>query len=113
MGWDAYTDTKNKRALAAFNKAADKVCRIAGSVDGLLAKGGLDCSTCATELEDATGHSVYCEYPWSIEMVKVLNKKARWPRKADIEPGREWAVYSAKEFLRVCATYNLSIRFSW
>jgi hypothetical protein len=127
MGWDAYSkqDGVNPRGFdenrnwiildpdlrAAFAAATEEVLEKAGGVDGMLERGGLDCSDCGQMLERATGQSVYTYTDWSVAKVRRLNKKANW----DFEPesGEEWAYWSARKFLEVCAEHGLSVNFSW
>ena len=110
MGWDAYAN--NQRNKKAFKEASERVRKKVGTVDGFLQSGGLDCSTCATELERATGENVYSEFGWSHEMVKVLARDAFWDYD-DTESDRLWALESAREFLETCASINTGINFTW
>lgn len=108
MGWDAFAETSRR---AAFKAAAVRVRKQAGSVDGLLGEGGLDCSSCAYALEAATNASAWDEHGWNAEKVKQLAASATWPQ--EIDPEDKWAVLSAKAFLEVCAKLNCGISFSY
>jgi ribonucleotide reductase beta subunit family protein with ferritin-like domain len=127
MGWDAYADLPDprnpledgdlaerekelERCLVEFRKAAERVVAEAGSVDGNLSTGGLDVSTCAYMLEQATNQSAYDE-GWSPEKVQLLAKEADWSFAFDTD--RKWAYFSALEFLNTCARLGKGIRFSW
>lgn len=120
MGWDAYSSVnylydqrriENAEHDAAFKSAAKEVTQLAGTVDGYLETGGLDCSACCKMLQEATGDDCYDEEGWSSERVKQLNERADWR----IPYGKDdaWAYWSARKFLELCAQFNLSIRFSW
>ena len=104
----------NETLRKAFKDAAKRARRRAGSVDGGLDHGILNCSNCAAAIEDATGEFVFTENPWSPEYVKSVYESARW----DFDERRKemlgkWAIESAREFLRVCAENDLGIRFSF
>jgi hypothetical protein len=121
MGWDAYAEHGTHRgkgkwpakSRAAFKRASDRVKKKAGSVDGYLADGGLDVSTCATELEKATGCSPWDPDGWEAKKVKRLAESARWPDLKEVDKETLWAVLSAREFLETCAKLGLRIDFSW
>jgi len=128
MGWDAFA-TKDGKMLKcdyskeaewagmivnpilrdAFGKANDKGMKIAGSVDGLLRDGGLDCSDCAYALRDATGMDCWSEDNLTPEVVKYYWEEAGWPPRDEWN----WAVASAYYFLKTCAKNGLGIYFSW
>lgn len=126
MGWDAYAIRPNGQRIKvlwgrtyrnpklantkyrkAFEGAADRVKRGAGSYDWLLPIGGLDVSTCGEELSRATGRSVYDENPWSVDFVRHLAEIANWPEESNSY------VLSAREFLEACAECGLGVEFSW
>ena len=119
MGWDAHSSAEKnwqKRKLAdskinrMFKNAEAYVKKKASSVDWYLHLAGLDCSSCAKMLEQATGESCW-EDGWSEEKVKELAAKANW--NFEFEKEKDWAYWSAKKFLETCAKANLSITFSW
>ena len=117
MGWDAYARPKrgNKlpaKVLSDFGAAADKVKAVAGSVDGLLREGGLDVSTCAHYLEEATTMSAWDENGWDVATVRHLASVADWEA-VPVRPGDEWAAASARAFLDCCARHGLRIAFSY
>ncbi|SRR5260370_20370807 len=126
MGWDAYAfSTERPDALfeydyerhrlyipdqvyaRAFRNAEIEVLMAAPSVDGLLVKGGLDCSDCAEVLEQLTGLDAWGD-PLSIEAVQSLTIKEYEPEIKDA-----WAYYSALWFLKTCQDQKLGIKFSW
>src|SRR5688572_1152166 len=107
MGWDAYAtpfkgvwahqlgpNVRNDdprvgdREYDAAVEAALKDRSVNNVVDGLLAYGGLDCSSCAYALQLATGESVWDE-PWSPEKVTELAAKADWHQPWPLS--QEWA----------------------
>ena len=117
MGWDAYSsvdklkgDTKAK-AKKAFIEAHKRVLKKCGEVDFYLHDGALDVSWSGHMLSQATNEPVYVDKPWDIEKVHKLRNKANW--NFEYEKEQEWAYWSAREFLNVCAKYNLSITFSY
>ena len=128
MGWDADAEPieleeiknksgkwkglriKNAKAHRVFEKAADDVIKEAGSVDGYLHIGGLDCSTCGEMLERMTGHSVYDEKGWPAGLVQELCENAKGLK---VKKSELWAYLSAKRFLECCARLSLGVRFSW
>lgn len=112
MGWDAFSDAYNyDNPPEAFVKAAERVRREAGSVDGLLSKGGLDISTCGEMLEQATNASVYDEDGWSAEKVQRLAKDADWTFPVDTKDKSYYL--AALEFLNTCSREGVGVRFSW
>ena len=119
MGWDAFSSVKtlddckpkHPEPRRLFRNAHLYVKRKAGSVDGYLEYGSLDCSDCRRMLEEATGESCYDENGWSKEKVRDLQKSANW--NFEYDPEDAWAYWSARKFLEVCAKLNLSIEFSW
>lgn len=118
MGWDAYAVDGDVyvESTSEFIKAAEEVKRTAGSVDHLLAHGGLDCLVCGEVLEAVTGGSVWVE-SWTPAQVRSLSDKADWSRVDKmLDKGKEeraWALESAKEFLRICAAFGYGVKFSW
>ena len=129
MGWDGWATRDGKRLpidwhprselkpeildaelAKAFKAARNWVKRTAGSVDGWLFLGGLDCSLCAEMLEKATGIDAWGE-SLTPDEVKRIYEEADWSFVYPIEDG--WAYHSAKQFLEVCATYALGIGFSY
>lgn len=129
MGWDAWASVNvhtrewiatydgARRELVvhhasadAFVAAAEKVRTLTGNVDGFLHAGGLDVSLCGKFLSVATGRDVYGD-SWPQDLVKQLSAAAMWP--TDVGTMDRWALESAREFLRVCAEYNLGVVFSW
>jgi|GEM_PF-2228700 len=129
MGWDAYSSAphsksvrgglKYKKHREAFNQAVYNVRKNAGSVDGMLQFGGLDCSLCREMMRKAAGLSKK-ELNWGLawhhdgmkpEFVKVMHMFLNWNFKYKKEDA--WAYWSAKEFVRVCADNGLSIKFTY
>lgn len=110
MGWDGYANNIHGHK-AKFKEASEIVAVKCGSVDGLLADGGLDCSACASALEMATGQNAWDEDGWSAKKVKRLAESAIWPEEVDADMC--WAVESAKAFLSLCAQIGTGIRFSF
>jgi hypothetical protein len=122
MGWDAESSLivvygvrsrhiKNRRINKLFKGAFKNIQQIAGTADGSLDIGSLDCSTTRKMLEQATDQSAYTYEGWNVEFVKELNAKANWNFKY---PKKDlWAYLSAKAFLEICAQENLSIKFTW
>lgn len=121
MGWDAYAEHGEYRGKGkwprksrdAFKRAAARVQKKAGSVDWLLDKGGLDVSTCAYVLQEATGASAWDQDGWEAKKVQRLAKSAKWPAIREVAQDHRWAVLSAREFLETCAKLNLRVDFSW
>lgn len=126
MGWDAFSSydrrSKSKQNLAAkkaFEKADKKVMKLTGTVDAYLQHGGLDCSSCREMLEKAAELSIknlnwcwaYGEKGMPPEAVKLMHLFCVWDFK--FPKHDDWAYWSAKEFLRICAENNLSIRFDY
>ena len=122
MGWDAYSSVKkdytgktpkivNPVHAKAFKNAFAYVKRKAGSVDGYLDGGALDCSACAFMLEKATGRTAWFIKGWDKKQVKKIAKKANWDFK--YHKDKAWAYWSAKKFLETCAKQDLAIQFSW
>lgn len=131
MGWDAYATKNGKHIKTKINWSKDSfeyfienptireqfelarrlVLDKTTSVDGLLEKGGLDCSACARVIESATNESAYSEDGWSEEKTKRLFVKARWEFIA--EEDRDWAYWSAYFFLRTCVENGYGVSFSW
>ncbi len=127
MGWDAYatypngryllqnweTDhrLKSRRLRMAFEQASADVAAMAGDVDWMLATGGLDVSTCADLLHNATGFSAWDEKGWSPRKVRKATNSANW----DFEVPEDDLVsyWSARKFLEVCAELGLGIKFSY
>jgi hypothetical protein len=110
MGWDGFANTR-KGNLGKFKAAAKMVRDKAGSVDGLLERGALDCSDCALALEAATGRSCWDEDGWTAAEVRNLATNAVWP--AEMPPEGAWSTLSAKAFLETCAEVGTGIHFSW
>ncbi len=112
MGWDMFAEGPRggrlrPSDLAAFRAASDDVAKRAGTVDGLLRDGALDCSACAFALEEATGQNAWDD--WSSNAVGYRQRTAVWSN-VDQEP---WARESAKAFLNTCAALGLSARASY
>jgi len=111
MGWDAFAN--NRRDCTEFRAIARIVRAKAGTVDGGLAKGGLDCRDCGRALHKATGRQVYDEDGWDWRKVIRLANEATWPTLCDV-PREDWSsVLSAKAFLLTCAKLRTGIWFGW
>ena len=119
MGWDAHTSAekvwekrrlKDKFQNSAFKKADKFVFKKTGSADAYLRLAGLDCSACAEMLQKATGRDCWGD-DWSVDEIESINKNANWDFEYDQD--KAWAYWSAKEFLRLCAKFRLSVTFSW
>ncbi|WP_333577901.1 hypothetical protein [Sphingobacterium sp.] len=128
MGWDAISSfNSNIRSRAKQNlsikkkfiEASEYVKKITGSVDGDLSIGALDCSPCHDMLIKAAKNSDK-ELNWGLawsydgmnpDVVKVMHAYLNWDFKFSKEDA--WAYYSAKEFVRICAENELSIRFTY
>lgn len=67
MGWDAYAIFEDQKLLDTFEEVAKDVIIDAGSVDGGLQKGYLDCSDCACFIEDVLGYDTYESHKISSE----------------------------------------------
>ncbi|HNG68581.1 MAG TPA: hypothetical protein PLP63_06535 [Saprospiraceae bacterium] len=122
MGWDADSSAiikqvhgtrriANPQLRNQFYNAINEIQQKAGTADGSLIHGGLDCSNCADMIEKATLRSCYDSNGWSAEEVKKINESADWNFEYNQEDA--WAYWSAKKFLELCAKNNLSIKFSW
>lgn len=126
MGWDAFSSYNNKSkskqnlaAKKAFKEASEHVMKLTGTVDGYLGDGGLDCSDCRHMLEKAANLGsknlnwglAYGESGMSPFCVKVVFGFSNWDFKFSKQDA--WAYWSAREFLRICAENNLSIRFDY
>lgn len=118
MGWDAYAEPFNglagplrKDPDPDFVQTAADVATSEGTVDGLLAHGGLDVSTCGYALEQATRNNIFTDEPWSPEAVQRLAAAAHWD--FEVEPHHGWAKASARAFLNRCAELGRGIRFSF
>jgi len=129
MGWDAFAmkngkDLKHTSPLSedgyqlkdsdlrkAFNDAAERVYKKAGSVDWLLERGALDCSDCANVLEDILGIDTYDENLLTNRQLVAASEGKIWCN--DKKKHSDWAYYSAKEFVRVCIEKGLGIEFSF
>lgn len=112
MGWDAFSDSFDlEHPPVEFVQASEKVKTEAGSADWLLAKGGLDVSTCGEMLEKATHESVYDEDGWPANKVQRLAQEADWAFPVDTKD--KWAYLSALEFLNTCSRLGVGVRFSW
>lgn len=98
---------RNPKVAKAFARALDEVRECAGSADGFLMIGGLDCSACGKMLESATGLSMYPKTPWSADLVKAISKTANW--KFWYDPEDAWAYWSARRFLEICGEFYLGI----
>lgn len=123
MGWDAYATLRgdplehgfqftilDTRLRAVFEEASQRVVECAGTADGFLKFGGLDCSDCAIMLERATGSDAWGD-DWDSDRTRMEYEHAKWG--FEIEAGELWAYESANAFLRACAENNLGIMFSW
>lgn len=128
MGWDAHSSatqnwkSRSKKQLAlkeAFKKAHSFVVAKVGQVDGYLQYGGLDCSPCRDMLEKAAERSEK-SLSWNMcwdgdgmppDAVKVMHMFCDWG--FNCKKDEKWAYWSAREFLRVCAENDLSIRFTY
>ena len=101
---------------AAFVRASEEVIAQAGTVDGMLCRGGLHFRGAGDFLAKATGESVYPndDEGWSPMLVLVLAETVgehEWP-----EPDKAedlWLLLSARKFLEACAALGLGIKFSW
>lgn len=113
MGWDAYTKNIKPAARVDFELASERVIKEAGSVDGLLASGGLDVSNCAHQLELATGVDAWTTYGWSVDEVIERHENADWPKLTEDNREEWWSILSAKMFLCVCAERKIPIHFSY
>lgn len=119
MGWDAYAEPVKFRRFGLeeephpdWKKAVDRARELNTQdqiVDGLLSRGGLDCSACKDELEQATGLNCYSD--WNPEIVRIANETADWD--SPVDPDQVWARASARAFLERCAELGLSIHFSY
>ena len=118
MGWDAYSSAKvdyrkneivDLKLQMLFKNAETDVKSKAVYVDGILYKGGLDCSECRDMLQKATNESVYED--WSEEKVREVAAKSNWDFEFEFE--NAWAYWSARTFLEICSNNNLSISFSY
>lgn len=120
MGWDASSSVvldynfeppqiKHPAYREVFENADKEVKKLAGTVDGYLHLGSLDCERCRVMLYEATGLSCYTD--WSKEKVRELYKFSDWD--FEYEPQDEWAYWSAFLFLQICSKLNLSIHFNY
>lgn len=115
MGLDTYSSAFGKESMtehlkSEFTKAWEFIVDKTGSCDGGFVSGYLDTSTCGKMLNRATGKGVYGD-DWSKEEVKQLYETANW--NFSYSEDEEWAYWSARKFLEVCANNDLSIEFSW
>lgn len=118
MGWDAFStamrsDGSGLVDIAHFAVVARQIERQGHVVDGLLAKGGLDCDDCGEMLARATRTVLRDpkDDHWDANRVADLVFDARWD--FAVEPEAEWAKLSARAFLETCALYGHGIVFSW
>jgi hypothetical protein len=133
MGWDAYATKQGKRLAhkweqvgdgpattlvladdeqrAIFAAARARVLEQSPVIDGFLETGGLDVSTCAKMLEEATDESAYSDDGWSAEGVKLLAASANW--EFEVDDDERWAYWSARVFLETCAAHGFGIVFDW
>ena len=118
MGWDAYASPLGYAdpGHPAFVDAMDRVIRDTGYADGGLQNNMLDITRCGKVLEAVARRSMYSLDPWPPEFVQALDaNEEEWRRVGRIETD-EWAPHhfrSAREFVRVCASLNQGIYFSW
>lgn len=110
MGWDAIATLSRKDE--AWQAASDRVKERAGSVDGGLEHGYLDCSNCGIALEAMTGRSAWDERGWTVEEVALMAAGNPQPDE-EVAPQDRWAYESAREFLLVCAQLKSGVRFSF
>lgn len=120
MGWNATTNAKvydsekdkwiwrSPDIKEAFSKAADFTWGVTGFVDGYLRNGGLDCWKSGVALEEATGKDTHGR-SWT--RCKEIWDKSNW--NFWYGPEDAWAYLSARQFLKVCAEYDLIIEFNW
>lgn len=117
MGWDMFVrdELLTPKVIADFQEASGRVIELAGSVDGLLSSGALDCSACARQMERMSAKSAWCD--WAPEDFKEAVLAA-----VDVEPpecaeppeeNNLWAYWSAREFIRVCAKHGLAAEASY
>lgn len=120
MGWDAYSSAKinySKNEIVdiklrmLFKNAETDVKEKSVYVDGLLHRGGLDCSDCREMLAVATIENCYED--WDSDKVKLLNESAQWGFVNKIKEEDLWAYWSARFFLKICAENGLSVSFSY
>lgn len=90
-----------------FNAAADLVIEKAGSYDGGLRLGGLDCSTSIRMLEKAVGLSLSHEH---YHIATQLQMMSNW----DFEYSDEdaWAYWSARKFMECCCEFDLYFKLT-
>jgi len=120
MCWDAFSSAKinySKNEIVdtdlrmLFKNAETDVKELSVYVDGLLHRGGLDCSACREMLEAATRENCYED--WDCDKVKSLNESSQWGFIDEIKEEDLWAYWSARFFLKICAENGLSISFSY
>jgi hypothetical protein len=128
MGWDAFSSAKGSgfkiediEIKNAFESASISIVNSSGKVDGSLSRGGLGLSDSARMLSKAIDNTAVGEidfffHPYQDEEVtadqaKQLAMKLNWNFELDYDD--MYAYWSAKEFIRVCAEFGLSIRFSF
>lgn len=121
MGWDAdaiyggepfayvkpQTDPNAARAFRAASEAAQALAEI---VDGYLADGGLDVSTCVAALGRYAGETDRSAI-WDVRKTRDLNESIQWPDLATLPELDRWPVASARAFLQVCAEQGYGIQF--
>lgn len=118
MGWDAFAFDRDGNEdhnlhddiLKSFRYIFRYVRLKAGSVDGYLDTAALDVSTCAKYVEWFTSYSAWGP-PIPPEYLQQLDESLFEYFSAP--PEEQWALLSAKYFVKVCIKHNLGIRFSY
>lgn len=111
-GWMALAERRHENVWA-YREAARIVLDSFGSVDGMLARGGLETQAAERQLHLATGEPTRSPQPWGPLYVKGLNHKAVWPQIESAPPEDRWAIASAEAFLRVTASLKSGVIFTW
>jgi hypothetical protein len=114
MGWDAHALRDGRyiryaadvaELTAAFEAAAQEVKRLAGSVDGWLSHGALDCAWPRVFIEEAIGREAVGIF--SPEEVRALVASARWRDPTGLDAIELSMYWSARKFLQTCAEHGL------
>jgi hypothetical protein len=100
---------KDHQLRTAFEEASKRVIEEHGTVDYMLALGGLDCSESISALVRCSG-VYYRELYFSAAEIKEFHFISDWTEAPDYLD--KALVASAQEFLRVCAENNLGILFT-
>lgn len=129
MGWNAYTKNLTENQKRVFEeeseRALKRVQQEVGSkenvwLDGALKDGALSWRDCnhflhrALEwynLDNPDYASCYDQDGWSAKKVQELNRAAVWKMKYEKEEAS--AYWSARTFLKTCASLNLPVYFSY